>query len=661
MSETPHIATEEELAKLNAQDWNAQVVGKGAENELPTIEQIKTKVDIRNFPQKVVDGAAVLPALWDHDKGRLGLLMAEGGVEALATAGTIIADIGVSGVWNPLANIYNSTLGNALNATTDLMGGNNTWATLPTKDSFFDFTAAAQEAIEFTEPTELWITDENGVEVKNPFADAEWVTKGIGSGVVDIGSFVLTAGGSGALLGIAKNSRLLKPLTQGTKSLQYVKNVERVEDAIELLGKSKTKLAKAETNFGKAADILDKADEFKLKPGAKTPYETVGKDIADDTLKKVNKKIDKGQDLQQKAKGHREHADAIGEGKRTRSKLEDGYEKLNEKMGGATQTPITQTDMKQYVGEVVTTGSPKGLKSVTSKVPFNKTPAQRINKIDGKLKELGDEASDIVRKKELSQTRDQALKNADDELNKLGDRAETATRRDELIKAKDKAIDDCEKGFGELGDKVARREELLFQKGKALNALQKELDDGVNKLAERLGLDKFSAADAMKHADQVEYVSATGLKGIFESAHTGFYKGFRFADPTANPWMEIPGFTFAAGSEYYGGKAEAQAREKRAEDLGKKKSGYEETIKDNQILHKDIVSGEFNAESNGPIDFSKDPELNGKPIGSKKIDFNGVSSGNTILKTGDDQTPPENGAGTKNIEDCMRFSLPPAN
>ncbi len=579
MSETQHVATAEELAKLNAAEW-----GKVA-SKAPSIEEIKSHVDSRSFGEKLNDvivsawntadaGIEEFPELWKQDKGRALALAGEGLAESFACAATFVADVGVSLVYNPLADSYNYTVGNALNAATGLMGVNNNWATLPTKHEFFAITDAAKEAIEFTDPIEEYIVGEDGVRVKNPTYHAELLMKGVGAGSGDVISFVIPSAaigavvktGSMAVIGSINVVRGFEEATQASKIameargisvFSYVKNVERVKDSIEIV-------ETAERIAGKAAKVG-----------------------------KAGKEVKEAAKLEAKAEKLFSKADKILEGKGTRSVLESRVDAIGKKLGGEASSTITRAELADYVSVKVSTRSPKGLKSATSKA--FETPAQKIRKIDEKLAKLGGDAS-----------------------------------------------------------KSSRAEKLLAKKDNALEALQKELDEGVNKIAERMGVKGFAADEALNLANME--IDTNLAAGMWENNLIGAYHGLRVADPTANPLMEIPGFAFGTWMNYRAEKSEIEKKEEKAAELLRQRADNTQS-KSIDNVNRRIQEGNFEIDLNDLGNFKskqtpKSTILNGKKIDGQTPEFNKKAAGD---ETGENTSV--NRPEPKGNEDFMKFCI----
>ncbi len=514
MSETEQQKNQTfDLAKENA-GWGANV---GAQTGNPDIEEIKKHLDTRStgeklgeFGDKVVNGVKTVPAYIAEDPlknfGRSMGLLAEGVVESAASCGTIVLDIATALTYDPGAALFNAT-------TTGIWGEEAAWKAWEDKGGFMSLTEAAVKKIEFVEPTSLYLKD--GV-TKNPHANTEFVLKGIGTGVGDTVMFVGSAGGMGAVLGSLKNAKYFalpskiplmnkipgaEFLARGTKSLEYTKTVTHVDDAIELIKKSKKLTTKSAGETGRAAA---------------------------DLMEKSQKKLQK--------------ADDVLHGKKGDTVIDNLHRKIDPSTGG---TANKQADLDAYVGEKF---------------------SRKVQKIEAK-------------------------------------------------------------GLSETA------------KTKKLDAIQEKLDEGVNKVAERLGLKTYKAEDALHLANKVQYTNTGSYLGnIIEGARVGAARGVHFTDPLRNPWMEIPGFGLASYLSYSAGKGETQEKEDDANKVVKEMSGVGDTTNNLKALlekekaeaaNKPNINSDFGKVKGASQSSSKDqPNLGEDPLRRNEFNNRGL---NTVI------------------------------
>ncbi len=344
MSDTEQQRTENTLSLENDGFWGAKLAALDQDSE--SITEMKKFVEHRGWSTRVVDGAKTFGDLLEHDPGRAGSLLGQGATDALVSSVTMVADV-VSFVSTDVWAMGANKLSNAVIGT-DIV--------LEDKGGFFSITEKAQALVQFTDPIQQRIIDEDGVQIRNPYADAEWFSKGVGTVIIDAGAFVGTAGLSGTIIGGTKGA-----LGITTRSLKVVRASDRINDAVKL--------------FEKAQKLTNKANKIAETgvPAAK---------------------------LFNKAAKYEKRAENILAGKTARTWLESLPGNISSKV---KQVPvedlrgaINAKNMEQYITHKLV--DPIGIRGLFAKLPMWETPAQKIIRAEKIIKETSDGTSRVVQK-----------------------------------------------------------------------------------------------------------------------------------------------------------------------------------------------------------------------------------------------------------------------
>jgi hypothetical protein len=201
----------------------------------------------------------------------------------------------------------------------------------------------------------------------------------------------------------------------------------------------------------------------------------------------------------------------------------------------------------------------------------------------------------------------------------------------------------------------------------------KKLDD-VNKLADHMGVERFSADDIAGYFGRAERINTGSLLGdALQNSHAQVYNFSRFFDPFRNPYMEAPGFGLSTYFSY--GHAKEQS-EKVAVDSGKinientglsdskriAKEQYEEALKrekEENEANKDPLKNTFDGASGAKKHNNPAPDimLNGKDIAPIKGEFGNSASG-AAIRSGESSDTALNIDKTKDVDNFMKLSLP---